>query len=274
MQLAASPEQVNAVRRILEPDVKWQEFGMPGLDWNKQIWEETYEWPDAGEEWSRVWGGSEAQWFGSLYPRLHRFLPADRILEIAPGYGRWTRFLIPACSSYLGVDLSSRCVDVCRSRFKEASQARFFENDGLSLACIPDASCDLIFSFDSLVHAELDVLQSYIPQMIKKLSANGVAFIHHSNLQDDGLPKDIYTHFRAGSVSRSIVADLIVQTGGGVIIQEAINWVGSTSPIDCLTLFGRADRGRQGEPVYLFNTRFMEEAQSIASFQSPYSGLA
>jgi hypothetical protein len=28
-----------------------------------------------------MWGGSEPQWFGSLYPRLHRFLPARAILE-------------------------------------------------------------------------------------------------------------------------------------------------------------------------------------------------
>ena len=71
---------------------------MPELDWNKAVFDGNYDWRQGGEEWSAPWGGSEAQWFGSLYPRLHRLLPAGRILEIAPGFGRWTKFLIPACA--------------------------------------------------------------------------------------------------------------------------------------------------------------------------------
>ena len=50
--------------------------------------------------------GSEAQWFGCLYPRLHRLLLTGRILEIALGFGRRTNFLISACSNYIGFDLS------------------------------------------------------------------------------------------------------------------------------------------------------------------------
>jgi hypothetical protein len=54
-------------------------------------------------QWNIVWGGSEAQRFGSLYPRLHRRLPTRSILQIAPGYGRWAKFLIGVCRSYVGV---------------------------------------------------------------------------------------------------------------------------------------------------------------------------
>lgn len=56
------------------------------------------------ERW--VGRGSEAQWFGCLYPRLHRLLLTGRILEIALGFGRRTNFLISACSNYIGFDLS------------------------------------------------------------------------------------------------------------------------------------------------------------------------
>ena len=87
---------------------------MPNLDWNRQMWTEDSTWTTAGDEWSGDWGDSEAQWFGSLYPRLHRMLPAETILEIAPGFGRWTRFLLPQCGHYVGMDLSETCVDACR----------------------------------------------------------------------------------------------------------------------------------------------------------------
>jgi len=242
---------------------------MPNLDWNKTLWEGGYNWQDGGEEWSAPWGGSEAQWFGALYPRIHRLLPAGCILEIAPGYGRWTKFLIPACSDYLGVDLSAACIDACRTRFRNSPHARFIQNDGLSLGDVPDSSIDLVFSFDSLVHAEIDVFQAYIPQLIQKLTPNGIAFLHHSNLKGFDNPEGITSHSRANSVSRRDVARLITESGGKVVIQEIITWDG-VGPIDCLTTFGRADTNGDKQTVYLVNSKFMEEATMVRTYQRPY----
>jgi SAM-dependent methyltransferase len=150
---------------------------MPDLRWNRKFWSQPQEWYDAGEGWSAPWGNSEAQWFGSLYPRLHRFLPTRSILEIAPGFGRWTHFLLPLCEHYTGIDLSPVCIAACQNTFSDDNNAKFIQNDGMSLAEVPDTSVDLAFSFDSLVHAEFDVLASYIPQLIRKLTVSGVAFL-------------------------------------------------------------------------------------------------
>jgi SAM-dependent methyltransferase len=242
---------------------------MPDIKWNDELWGCTYDWTDSGEEWSARWGGSEAQWFGALFPRLHRLLPASRILEIAPGYGRWSRYLIPACSGYLGIDLSAACVDACRTRFRGAPHALFLQNDGRSLNAAPDGSFDFIFSFDSLVHVESDVLQYYIPQLIKKLCPNGVAFLHHSNLLDFDNPQGLQEHARATSVSGRVVAELVAKNGGRVIVQEVISWV-DTGLLDCLTTFGRADDCNAAEPVNLVNPHFMKEATIIREFQSRY----
>jgi len=35
---------------------------MPELSWNAGHRGGEYDWPQAGEEWSAAWGGSEAQW--------------------------------------------------------------------------------------------------------------------------------------------------------------------------------------------------------------------
>jgi len=88
---------------------------VPDLNWNKTVWSDSYHWNDAGEEWSTTWGGSEAQWFGSIYPRVHRFLPAQRILEIALGFGRWTRYLLPACEEFIGIDLSNKALRLVKN---------------------------------------------------------------------------------------------------------------------------------------------------------------
>jgi SAM-dependent methyltransferase len=195
-------------------------------------------------------GRSEAQWFGSLYPRLHRLLPAKRVLEIAPGFGRWTKFLIGACENYVGVDLSGECVTACQSTFATAKHTSFIQNDGISLAGA-NGLFDFVFSFDSLVHAEMEVFTHYIPQIIGKLSPTGVAFLHHSNL-DAVRNLQASPHFRATSVDAPRVAALIGQHGGRVLIQEVMDW-GGTALSDCLTMFARTDPTISGpEPVTLY----------------------
>jgi hypothetical protein len=118
------------------------------------------------------------------------------------------------------------------------------------------------------VHAEFDVFKSYIPQILQKLNKGGVAFVHHSNLGALGTGF-ANPHLRAVSVSRQKIEDLIVESGGQIVIQEVINWRGNF-PQDCLTMFVK-DAGQQVKPVHLYNLRFMDEAEVIKEFQSPYS---
>ena len=42
----------------------------------------------AEDEWSASFGDTEALWYFVLSPRVHRFIPAPTILEIAAGFGR------------------------------------------------------------------------------------------------------------------------------------------------------------------------------------------
>ncbi|SOE80822.1 Methyltransferase domain-containing protein [Caballeronia arationis] len=245
---------------------------MENVEFNSKYWDGSYDWVGGGEEWSEMWGGSRAQWLGSLYPRVSAFLPTQSVLEIAPGFGRWTRFLLAACERYQGVDLSQECVDACIKRFESAVHARFLRNDGTSLDAIPDGSIDFIFSFDSLVHASGDVLDAYIPQIIAKLSPRGAAFIHHSNWLDagKGLSND---HGRAVDVSHEAVLDKINASGGRMLIQELINW-GAGTCTDCLTTFSKSDAFQDWTPMALENPGFMHEGNYIRKFQSPYSHIA
>src|SRR5262249_31347341 len=154
---------------------------MPTLAENKSVWDASYDWGCAGEEWSEAWGSPQAQWAGCLYPRIFPFLKG-RILEIAPGHGRWTQFLRDHCMSLIGVDLAATCVSECRSKFKSDPRLHFEVGDGRKLPMVGDASIDFAFSFDSLVHAEADILESYASELARVLKPNGIAFLHHSNL--------------------------------------------------------------------------------------------
>jgi SAM-dependent methyltransferase len=236
---------------------------MPQIDWNQSVWDGSYSWNDGGEEWSDAWGSSVAQWFGTLYPRIHKYLPAKRILEIAPGFGRWTRFLIPSCDEFKGIDLSLKCVEACKVRFP-CHRGDFYHNDGLDLGAVTGLY-DFIFSFDSLVHADIEVFESYVPQILSKLTEDGAAFIHHSNFPASGSLKNI--HLRSQTVDSEKIANLIGTLGGSVLVQERINWLGGLELVDCLTTFSKY---RAQTAIKLDNPRFMTEAKIIKDFHSSY----
>jgi len=144
-----------------------------------------------------TWGEEEAwrgnlryghEWSDQLHCRsvaekyLHPFLPGGEldIVEIAPGAGRFTAELIRTARSMVLVDLNQTCIDLCRERFRYYQRIQFVVNDGMSLEAVADGSADLIASWDSFVHIELEVVERYVRQFPRILRAGGIAWIHHS----------------------------------------------------------------------------------------------
>ena len=244
---------------------------MPDIEWNKNTWDGWYDWKQSGDEWSAPWGSSPAMWFTSIMPRIAFVLPAKSVLEIAPGHGRCTSFLLRFADSYHGIDLSERCIRYCEERFAAQSRAKFHRNDGHTLTALADGDFDLVFSFDSLVHADLDVIVTYVPQIIKKLRKGGVAFIHHSNLAE--FPGVEWQH-RSTEVSAEKVEALIESHGGRTLIQEVFGGDGKVVIPDCFSLFCRRDDYLGFDPIKLRtpNLFTIEGAIGRGQFQ-PYMAL-
>jgi SAM-dependent methyltransferase len=162
------------------------------------------------------------------------------------------------------VDLTPRCIDACRERFAGEQHLRFIVNDGRSLPGIDDRSMDLVFSFDSLVHVEVEVMQGYISELARVLRPEGSAFLHHSNMaaliRPDGDGTTIENRGSRGiTVSADIVNELCTELDLVCYRQEIVNW-GRNGLTDCFTYIARRgstrDRGRE----VVENCRFMEEA--------------
>ena len=105
-------------------------------------------------------------WHGTLLPRIYS-VAKGHILEIAPGYGRCTQYLIPLATQLTVVDLTEKCIEYCKQRF-QGHPIRYHVNDGRSLEFLADDSIDFVFSWDSLVHADEDVMTNYLYQLCKK----------------------------------------------------------------------------------------------------------
>jgi hypothetical protein len=271
---------------------------MPTVADNLEAWNH-YDWSNGGDEWSAQFGGTSALWSFVLYPRIERFLPAASILEIAPGYGRWTQFLQGSCQSMVAVDISEKCIEHCKVRFADQGHIHFYVNDGSSLAVVPDGSVDFAFSFDSLVHAEKDVLESYIAQLGVKLSTNGVGFFHHSNLgayrrrvgmlvkyrrlplrlrtrilREDHLQRLLSINFgawRAPSMTASLFREYCLRAGLSCISQELVNWGGGKCLIDAISVFTRRGSQWDREFACLENERFAGSALMTGHLARLYS---
>jgi ubiquinone/menaquinone biosynthesis C-methylase UbiE len=271
---------------------------MPSIEWNQREWGAAYPWPGQGSEWSAPWGDVETHWFATILPRIHNFLSTGTVLEIAPGHGRWTGYLLSSCDSYIGVDLAEACVRACKERFGSAENATFVANDGRSLPMIANGSIDFVFSFDSLVHSEADVIDAYIAELARVLAPDGIGFIHHSNLGAH-LPSLVlarllertvgqlplvlhalkhlrivrWDHARAKSMTAKRFADACGNAGLACVGQEIIEWGQARKMIDCLSLVARPDSCWDRPNVVVSNTDFMGEAFSAQRISSVYSSL-
>lgn len=236
---------------------------MATVEENQKYWQ-GYDWSRRGEEWSETWGGSDFQWEGAILPRIAPFLPSASALEIACGHGRWSRHLRPYCQELTLVDLVKDAVDACRSRFAGDRGVRCFQNDGRSLPMAAPDSLDFVFSFDSLVHCELDDIEAYLRELAQKLKRNGVAFLHHSNFAAIRLasPAAINKHWRAESVSAEAFAAACGRAGLRCISQELVNW-GSEELCDCFSTVTRPGSAWDRELVRVENPHFMGEAESL-----------
>jgi SAM-dependent methyltransferase len=250
---------------------------MPSLEDQRQGWA-RHHWRGRGEGWSKLWGGSVYEWWGTIYPRVREFVPAGTVLEIGMGYGRWTRFLLHACDQLIGVDLVEKCVRSCRERFAEYPRAAFHQNDGLSLEMVPDRSVDLVFSFDSLVHVDRPVIEAYLQQLATKLAPDGVGFLHHSNLAayvdpDTGALPYENPNQRDPSVDADVFAGACADSGLLCIGQELVNWEVAHLN-DCFSLITLPGSRFERPHTRVENPGFMDEAAALEAVAAHYGGAS
>jgi SAM-dependent methyltransferase len=262
---------------------------MADVEHNVEVWA-SWDWSRGGDEWSDAWGGTDALWRWTLFPRIQDWIPAPTILEIAPGFGRWTQYLKQRCDRLIAVDLSEVCIDACRRRFAGDGHVELHVNDGRSLEMVDDDSIDFAFSFDSLVHVESDVIEAYLGQLATKLKRDAVAFIHHSNAgayrRHADLTRRLPLKVREPFMSRGLLMNINAWRGESVtaegfaeasraaglscISQEKISWIDGKMMIDTISVV--TPRGSRFErPLQVVeNPGFSAEAARVKAVAPLY----
>jgi SAM-dependent methyltransferase len=235
---------------------------VPSIDDNRELWGRPDQWDDDGDSWSNGWGGPGSQWSSWIAPRVRAAAgepPYDRVVELGCGHGRWTQFLAEWSPEVVAVDVAPECVAACASRFGEVPAVRPVVGDGRSLPGVRDRSVDLVFSFDSLVHADAEAVGAYVAEIDRVLAEDGVAWIHHSNLAASRLNASTAlrrlgplhralaraglvereVHWRDPTVDADLVAGLARRHGLVCAGQELLRWSTRRTAIDCVSVLAR-----------------------------------
>lgn len=158
---------------------------MPSIDWNRRTWGDPANWTHSGDEWTfhalscsrpyDEWKRSVVETF--IDPYLG---PEIDMLEVGPGFGRWTEFMIGRVRSLTLVDVSPTCIKECEDRFSDSRTCmNLLVNDGSSLP-IDDESVDVIWSFASFVHVDEPEIDAYLGEFRRVLRPGGKFFVHHA----------------------------------------------------------------------------------------------
>jgi len=108
------------------------------------------------------------------------YVKADQVaLEIGPGGGRWTRYLLDFRRLYV-VDYHAEILEELGTRFNKPNM-QFIVNHGTDFPGVPEKSVDYVLSVACFVHLEPDIIEAYLKNIATILKPGGHAFLTYSD---------------------------------------------------------------------------------------------
>lgn len=108
------------------------------------------------------------------------FVHPDRVgVEIGPGGGRWTRYLL-ACGRLYAVDFYQELLDELARNFRVPGLS-FVKNTGTDFPLIELESVDLVFSFGVFVHLDMPIIESYLDSIKTIIRPGADVIIQYSD---------------------------------------------------------------------------------------------
>jgi ubiquinone/menaquinone biosynthesis C-methylase UbiE len=188
---------------------------------------------------------AENQFYGIILPAIgediFRSFDFNSTLDFACGHGRMANIFAQWSRKLTCSDIQEESIAYCQKRFLSYPADCTFEFVVNSLEGIPleDESVTFIYSWDSMVHFNIEILDRYISEFERILMPGGSGFIHHSNYCGVYGPSDTIwndnPHCRA-SVSAEDVKKVFLQNRLSVVKQVNITWE-TKEDLDCITVF-------------------------------------
>jgi ubiquinone/menaquinone biosynthesis C-methylase UbiE len=139
-----------------------------------------------GMQWGDPQTNPALRWVRDHY-LLPYVNPDHAAVEIGPGGGRWTRYLLGFSELYT-VDYHQELLDELERNFRTPN-LHLVKNNGTDFPGIADQSIDFLFSFGVFVHLDLDIIEAYLRSIPRILKPNGCAVIQYSDKNKEAARK-------------------------------------------------------------------------------------
>jgi SAM-dependent methyltransferase/GT2 family glycosyltransferase len=152
---------------------------------NLAQWDVRDAWDRDGDEWdgqARSCGIGYEAWKAGMIARYEPFFPrGGTLLEIGPGHGRWSRWLVERAGLLVLCDVSPNCLDACRGRLAGMGRFRGHLSHAADLPADLTGAVDAVWSYDCFVHIAPAECERYLAEIARVLRPGGVAVIHHAD---------------------------------------------------------------------------------------------
>jgi len=191
---------------------------------NRDRWDEDHTWAKDGDEWSgqaKLCGVPYEDWKASLVAHLIKpyVSSVSEIIEVAPGHGRWSEYLISVGSFVTLVDIAPGCLKHCMGRFGTAANVDYFLTDGTRLPHHATGRIDFIWSYDSFVHMTAGVIGAYMSEFARVLRPGAKAIIHHANVPNLAAHSQQQAEGWRSAVDNSMIRSFALNAGLTVAAQ-------------------------------------------------------
>ncbi len=148
-------------------------------------------------------------------------------IEIGPGGGRWTQYLQGFKKLY-AIDYYQEMLDELAKTFNKEHIVRI-KNNGTDFPNVPDESIDFVFSFDTFVHLDIEIIDEYLIEMFRVMKQGAYAVIHYSDKTKDYAFKNPGFSVNSPELMRSMIRRR------GFVIRDESTTATRHSSIVCFT---------------------------------------
>lgn len=151
----------------------------------------------------------DEQWRNIIVPFLQGIdIKGKKALDLAAGTGRHCDHLNALFDKVDACDINLNNIETCRQKRKYDNA--FLTNGNSILA--ENEYYDFVFSFDSMVHFDINTILDYLHEIKRVLKPGGYAFLHISNLLDSQYTAEIYGDITKNPHWRNLMCHRIFAT--------------------------------------------------------------
>lgn len=152
--------------------------------------------------------------------------PETTVLEIGPGGGRWTRYMLDA-KQVIVVDPFQEILDVLAQTLP-SDKITAIRNSGTDFPGVAPGSVDFVFSFGVFVHLDPQVIADYLASMRPLLHADSKVFLQYA---DKTKPRG-FKQKGFGATNPGMIRDMLDKAGYSIVSENT-----TILPHSCMVLF-------------------------------------